>query len=102
MPTVFEDPEIEALKLELAQLKDALNNQVSRNTNPSPSPAGSYSPQAIDYRQEHANNFREEARPRNWRWYQNLRRSNPRKYYDAKSQRELLEDRHELGGAFYQ
>ena len=49
----------------------------------------------------------EETKPvhgntRNWSHYRNLRRTNPRKYYSTKTQRQIIADRQRLGQeAFY-
>lgn len=45
-------------------------------------------------------NFAPRTEKRTWSWYQNLKRSNPKQYYDPKTQVQMHKDADQLGSAF--
>lgn len=48
-----------------------------------------------------ASGFNSNSNRKNWAYYQQLRKENPRLYYSARTQNELLQERKKQGDAFY-
>lgn len=96
--TTFEDnTDIQFLKAEIAELRQALTE---RNTSASYAGQASLPPShsSLAVEQQHE----AQHRPLTFKQYQNMRKANPCLYYSAQVQREMFEDREILGAnAFY-
>lgn len=99
MTTFEDDTDIQSLKAEIAELRQALTERNTSASYAGQASMPSHSSLAVE--QQHETQHKQQ-RPLTFKQYQTMRKANPRLYYSAQVQREMFEDREILGSnAFY-